>query len=78
MKAGEAAVGAARGRSVSGYVRNLPNGTVEMVVEGTAEELDRLQHSLAQRMAGFIADVASSVAPATGEFRSATGLDIRR
>ncbi len=73
----QAAVGAARGRAVSGYVRNLSNGTVEMVVEGTAEELDRLHQALAHRMSRFIVDVAVSVSASTGEFGPAHGLDIR-
>jgi len=33
---------------VNGFVRNLPNGTVEVVAEGGKEEIKELLHSLEQ------------------------------
>lgn len=44
----------ARGFAVAGYVRNLPDGKVELVAEGTAAEVDAFLDALADRMAGFI------------------------
>jgi acylphosphatase len=41
----------ARGAAVAGFVRNLPNGNVELVVEGTAAEIQRLRDLVAQAMA---------------------------
>jgi acylphosphatase len=60
----------ARDYDVTGYVRNLDDGRVEMVVEGAADEIDRLVASIRERMAGFVRSVASDTSAATGEFRS--------
>ena len=55
---------------VSGYVRNLPDGRVELVTEGTAAELDRFLDAIQQAMSRQITEVDASDAVATGEFRS--------
>jgi acylphosphatase len=39
---------------VAGYVRNLPDGTVELVAEGEAEQVDLFLASVARNMAGYI------------------------
>ena len=57
---------------VSGYVRNLPSGQVELVAEGTIEELDRFLAALRQRMQDFIRDEKIDQSPATSEFSSFT------
>jgi acylphosphatase len=44
----------AAGYPVSGYVRNLPDGDVELVAEGTAEGVEAFLAALAQRMAGYV------------------------
>jgi acylphosphatase len=59
----------AEGLAVAGYVRNLPDGRVHLVVEGAAAELQRLQDAIAQRMADHIRNVAVDVRPAIGEFK---------
>lgn len=56
--------------AVSGFVRNLPDGRVELVAEGTPAAVDGLQEAVAEAMAGHIADTSRSDAPATGEFSS--------
>jgi acylphosphatase len=59
----------ALGYDVRGYVRNLPDGRVELVAEGAAAELDAFLTTVQDRMGSFIrrADVTDS--PATGEFQ---------
>ena len=59
---------------VQGYVRNLPDGRVELVVEGPDPEMEHLVDSLQQKMNGFIRRVDVNVAPGTGEFH---GFSIR-
>lgn len=39
---------------LAGYVRNLVNGQVELMVEGEGEVLDRFLTALAERMEGYI------------------------
>ncbi len=55
---------------VTGYVRNLPDGRVELVVEGTEPELDSLQRETEAEMRGYIESVETRESPATGEFSS--------
>lgn len=54
--------------AVAGFVRNLPDGRVEVVVEGALAELDRFMASIADRMEDQIRNVAVDVRPAIGEF----------
>jgi len=65
---------AARGFEVSGYVRNLRNGSVELVAEGNVEEIERFLETLRDRMSGHIDQEKITEASATGEF---TGFGIR-
>ena len=44
----------AEGFAVAGYVRNLPDGTVELVAEGEAAEVGRFLDALARRMDGYV------------------------
>jgi acylphosphatase len=53
---------------VAGFVRNLPDGRVELVIEGAPAELDRFMASIAGRMADQIRNVAVDVRPAIGDF----------
>jgi acylphosphatase len=53
---------------VHGYVRNLSDGRVELVLEGEEQEMDHVLDSLRQRMNGYIRKVDAQAAPATGEF----------
>jgi acylphosphatase len=53
---------------VAGFVRNLPDGRVEMVLEGHAADLHACLADLAQRMARYIEHQTMTPAPATGEF----------
>jgi acylphosphatase len=46
--------GLARRFAVAGYVRNLPDGRVEVVVEGADQEVSRFLQALARQMAEYI------------------------
>ncbi len=60
----------ARGFSVDGYVRNLPDGRVELVAEGTRDEVARFLEAIRQRMGACIRDEQISDMAASGEFQS--------
>jgi acylphosphatase len=57
---------------VTGYVRNLPDGRVECLIEGEADEIDRFLVALSQRMGDYIRRATQQTAPATGGYRSFT------
>ena len=44
--------------TVFGYVKNLPNGQVELIAEGSSDEVARFVHALEERMAGHIDEVS--------------------
>jgi acylphosphatase len=44
----------ARGFPVTGYVRNLSNGQVEVVAEGEADKVDAFLNAVGERLAGYI------------------------
>jgi acylphosphatase len=58
----------AQGYAVTGFVRNLPDRRVELVVEGDAAELDRFLADIAQTMVDYIRDARMTSAVATGQF----------
>lgn len=63
---------AARGFSITGFVRNEPDGRVRVLVEGKSSEIDAFLLSLEREMANFIRDVKCSKCPANGQFKSFT------
>lgn len=60
--------------AVAGYVRNLPDGRVELVVEAPAAELAEFLAALEEVMARYIRDRRQTESPGTGEF---SGFGIR-
>ena len=54
--------------NVHGYVKNLPDGRVELVMEGPGEQMDEVLDRVSRRMDGFIAKVDLNELPATGSF----------
>ncbi|UCD29588.1 MAG: acylphosphatase [Planctomycetota bacterium] len=59
----------AREFKVTGTVRNLPDGQVEVVAEGDPSEIHRFLAGIDEAMSGYIRDRQISREPATGEFR---------
>lgn len=62
----------ALGCDVHGYVRNMPDGRVELVMEGPDAEMDRVVREVRRRMSDYIRSCESHVCPATGEFEQFT------
>jgi acylphosphatase len=58
----------ARNHEVTGYVRNLPDGRVELVVEGDRRETDAFLEAIRDRLGNHIRDERRDTGPATGEF----------
>lgn len=67
---------AAHGFDVTGMVRNLPNGRVEMIAEGTRDELNAFREGIRESgLEHFIKDEDVSWGEATNQFR---GFEIAR
>ena len=55
--------GIARQYRVGGYVRNLPDGTVEMLVQGEPTEIENCIQDVQQEFGGYIRDSQIEPAP---------------
>ena len=56
--------------SITGFVRNEPDGRVRVLVEGKSSEIDAFLFSLEREMARFIRDAKCDKCEATGRFKS--------
>ena len=60
----------AAGFEVTGVVRNLPDGRVELIAEGAREELDAFRGAIrGAGLAGFIRDESVNWSDAQNEYR---------
>jgi acylphosphatase len=64
----------AAGAAVSGYVRNLPDGRVHLVVEGTHDAVASYVARLREQMSDYIRHTETISGSATGEFQ---GFEVR-
>jgi acylphosphatase len=55
---------------VTGHVKNLSNGQVECVVEGTEREIDAFLNDLAGQMGSYIRDRKEQSAPPSNRYSS--------
>jgi acylphosphatase len=60
--------------AVTGYVKNLPDGRVELVVEGRPEEMQGMLRAVKDEMDRYIRNVSEIPSQATGGF---SGFDVR-
>ena len=61
--------------AVTGYVRNLPDGRVELVIEGAPLDTDEAARRVREALGRHITRETDERSPATGEFQ---GFGIRR
>lgn len=60
----------ARQFAVAGFVRNLSDGRVQIVVEGTASEIRAFLKAIQAEMGRHISETQETVLPYSGQFRS--------
>lgn len=60
----------ARNFAVAGYVQNLSDGRVKLVVEAEEAEIARFLDELHRELGRYVRDVAELVETATGEFNA--------
>jgi len=60
--------------AVVGHVRNLPDGRVELVVEGTPEEVTAFLAAIRSEMGFYISGIQETAKPAAGRLH---GFEIR-
>ncbi len=54
---------------VGGFVRNFPDGRVQLVIEGPDPDMDQLINGIRSKLNGHIKRLDVDEAPATGEFQ---------
>lgn len=57
---------------VTGFVKNLTNGTVELIAEGQDGDVRQFLRDIEMRMSGFIRAFTTHFQPTSGEFEGFT------
>lgn len=57
-------------KGITGYVKNLPDGRVEIVCEGPEEDISSFLRDIELEMSSYIADSKKQQMPSSGEFSS--------
>jgi acylphosphatase len=60
----------AKAFAVSGFVKNLPDGRVQLVVEGQPKEVETFLAAVRKEMEKNITKTEETTKPATGEFQA--------
>ncbi len=55
---------------VTGFIQNLPDGRVHLVVEGAVDEIGAFLDAIKAEMAYYVAEVQETARPATGRFQT--------
>ncbi|MFP4105342.1 MAG: acylphosphatase [Phycisphaerae bacterium] len=55
---------------ITGYVKNMPDGTVELVAEGEKKEIDAFLSDLKEQMSRHIRDTQQQTANPSGRYSS--------
>jgi acylphosphatase len=53
---------------VTGFVKNLPDGRVQLIAEGPVDVVDRFVEAVTEAMSGYIREVQTHHSAATGDF----------
>jgi acylphosphatase len=64
----------ARRYPISGYVQNLPDGRVKLVLEGEKTDIDAVVRAIGEHLDAHVKNRTDEQSPATGEFG---GFEIR-
>ena len=59
----------ARAQALTGWVRNLPDGRVELVAEGSSEALSSFLNELRNLMGSYIRDLQEEYGTASGRWK---------
>lgn len=60
----------AKYHDLTGYVGNLPDGRVELLVEGESPDIDSFLNELDERMGPYIEDAKVTVSDYTGQYNT--------
>ncbi len=61
--------------AVAGYVMNLPDGRVELVVEAERKEAEAFLNRVLESLGGYIIHIEKDICAASGEFGSPSAND---